>query len=316
MLGTDAWLATLRTVLDYVYLPHAMLLLVGLSVGVVLAVVAVLRRGVPQAVGTLFRSPALPLLICLGEAVVALTSSQNKGSAFIAPVMPVAIVLAVWGIHAVMPWQRGRTIAAMAGVALCLTAAVPLADASWDLARPWAVWLPGLTWTPVTDGRGTIQLYERYSGGFAASPNQPLAIADGEAWLALIDATSRTLQAAAPSRGVVAFGFRHALYNINTIRLSALLQGEGLPPLVQVEPVVSGDSVAGYAAWLANREAAGACLLVTLTGDEGQFLPKVSKDLMLRAAQAAGFVVAGSWTTPSGQKAELWKRMADTLPCT
>jgi hypothetical protein len=90
----------------------------------------------------------------------------------------------------------------------------------------------------------------------------------------------------------------------------------GAPPLalVQVEPVVAGDSPEGYLAWLTRGEAAGACRLVTLAGEGGEFRPLVSKPALEQAARDAGFVPVRRWETPDGRDSALWRRTAPPCP--
>jgi hypothetical protein len=140
------------------------------------------------------------------------------------------------------------------------------------------------------------------------SQSQPLSDSQEKAYISLIDNISHELSENSFRKNGIAFGARHYLVNVNSLRLSALLRGKDLPPLLQVEPVTTGDTLAGYSHWLVNGEASKACLLLTLSGDSGQFQPNVSKGLLLQAAQDSGFVYSKTWMAPSGQKIGLWKR--------
>jgi hypothetical protein len=47
---------------------------------------------------------------------------------------------------------------------------------------------------------------------------------------------------------------------------------------------------------------------MTLSGDQGAFMPPISYKLMEQAAKATGFVPIQNWLAPTGQKLQLWKR--------
>jgi 4-amino-4-deoxy-L-arabinose transferase-like glycosyltransferase len=317
ILGIDAWLTQLQVLLDYIYLPHALVLVAGMLSAVILATRSIRQQGFAGAVNQLAKSTALPLVLILVESLVVLTSSQNKGSAFIAPIVPLSIVLSVWFIYRLLPSGQPRAAAGVGGCAICLTAAIPLSNASWSLAYPHVAQLPILGWPiRVTDGRGTIQLYEQAmlavtqekNKALVYSQSQPLSDSQEKAYISLIDNISHELSENSFRKNGIAFGARHYLVNVNSLRFSALLRGKDLPPLLQVEPVTTGDTLAGYSHWLVNGEASKACLLLTLSGDSGQFQPNVSKGLLLQAAQDSGFVYSKTWMAPSGQKIGLWKR--------
>jgi 4-amino-4-deoxy-L-arabinose transferase-like glycosyltransferase len=83
-LGLEAWAYTARSFATHVYLPHALVLLAGALALPVVLLGAVRRRGAMGLGRALLRSPALPVAVSMAEVLTALTSSQNKGSAFMA----------------------------------------------------------------------------------------------------------------------------------------------------------------------------------------------------------------------------------------
>ncbi len=313
----DAWYYTARgLIISYIYLPHAFVLLAGLVGLPFLLALEVKRRGRAMALRAAWRSPALPVAICIAEVLAALTSSQNKGSAFIAPIVPAMLVLAVWIITRLSAWRGGRRLIGTGCVAICVFAAVPLIDLSWATARPRIVVLPGRDSFVLADGRGTMQLYERAAGFGTADAVQMLTPAEGRAWNGLTATTAATLRRVGAETATVAFGFRHVLYNVNSIRLQMLLAGRAVPAgLVQVEPVVTGDTVPGYVAWLTTGEAAQACFLLTLSGEGGVFPPPVSNDTIVEAARQAGFLPLRDWPTPDRRTVTLFGRRDGHPPC-
>jgi hypothetical protein len=321
ILGLSAWRQITEVFLRSLSLPHALVLMAGILAAYFLALRIVKRHGVSVALNQLSHSPALPLFLIYLECVFALLSSRNPGSAFDAPTIPLAIVLSVWAISSCILSRFSRTIIASLGWAICLIASIPLADATWSFARPLRVNLPTTPFTAyVIDGRGTtfggLGVGEAHPvGGYSYGVNNTildsLTVYDRQAWLALINASSHSVRAiSAANKGGLAFGFRHFLLNPNTIRLSSLMHGSDLPPLYMVAPVLNGDSISAYKSWLTSGEASGSSLLFTLSGEQGEFMPKVSKQLIEQAAKQAGFLPTQSWLAPTGQKLQLWKRLS------
>ncbi len=320
----DAWITMVQIFLNHIYLPHALVLLSGLVAAVAIVFKSLSCNGLPRSAELLFRSPIFPLVIVLVSGISALTSSQNKGTVFIAPLIPLGFVIAVCLVQKSLLNRLPRAIAIVAGSAVCVIATVPLLSVSGALAYPWDVKLPILGWwTKVTDGRSTVQLYEQAmldaakdgQASVAFSPSEPLSPSHKKAYASLIESMSRELQKDPWGKTGVAFGFRHYLLNVNSIRLSGMFRGDDILPLWQVEPVVTGDTVDGYFNWLNQGEASNACLLLTLSGNGGQFSPIVTKPFLLQAAQKAGFRYEREWLTPSGQKLGLWKRTDASRSC-
>jgi len=114
---------------------------------------------------------------------------------------------------------------------------------------------------------------------------------------------------------VVAFGFRQALYNVNTVNLQEVLRN-GVPfALWQIDPTVTGESVEGYLSWI-GREGAAACVL--LTSDKvvhGAFVPAINPNFMREAARKAGFVPDQQLTLPDGQTVTIWKHQSVPSNC-
>jgi hypothetical protein len=318
LFSIKVWQDIFETFLVNIYLPHALLLLAGLLAACYLVFHALIHYGIRDAVNDLARSPALPLVLILAAAILALASTQNRGSAFIAPILPLAIVLSVWAINSCFSNSFYRSILAFLGGVICIIATVPLVDLLWTSARPWIVPLPGLGMSSiVTSGKGTIQNYELNGINLDTNPNsdqanspiEPLTAKQRQDWLTLIDQSSQALRLnPAAGRGGVAFGFRHHFLNPNTIRLASLVHDVDLYKFYMIAPLETGNSVKGYVNWLTAKDVADTCLLLTFSGKQGIFMPIVSDDFMVQAAKLTGFVHTQSWLAPTGQKLRLWKR--------
>ena len=309
----DAWIYTFRLVINSIHGPHALVVALAVVLSPAILVMTGWRSGPRGTAMAGLQSPLLPIFLVVAEALTALTSSHNKGSAFEAPIIPALIVLSVAVIARVLRigtarWSRPLGITLC--TAVCLAASIPLAGLSRETARPWTLDARGLGPILVSDGRGTIQLYEA-SAGFHDSDVRPLSTEEGKAWTALANTV-----AAAVGLEATAFGFRHYILNVNSVRLQIAARGFDGARLTQVEPFVTGETRDGYVTWLTAGEAAAACQLVTLEGSENQFLPAVTSAKMADAARQAGFAPEQALMTPDERTVTLWRRTSTSAgPC-
>lgn len=311
-----AWQTTLQTLSQYTRLPHLVVLLAG-----GLAILAVVARFVASAGGvrrvasaaTLRRvaqAPVLPALVVVGVGLVALTSSANQGSAFVAPLVPAMCVLAVWALRSAfraVPWPVATALGAVAVVAVVPTLPIP-----WALAGTWTVTVPQLGPVAVTSGQGVIQQFVQGATD-AQTERDPQATATGRQWLHEQEVLAADLQARYGNRALVAFGFRHRLFNVNSVNLAPLAAGGSQLPLVLVPREVLDDSADAYASWLHSGSAARACLLFTASGTENEFVPLVTGTTMAEAAVEEGFERTREWSLPDGRVVTEWKR-AESCP--
>jgi len=311
----EAWRNTLKIFLFNIYLPHALLLLAGMIAAGCLAIFNIRRHGCTPTLKDLAKSPALPLLLILTEAILALTSTGNSGSAFPAPILPLAIVLSVWTIDACLKNGFARSFAGFLGWLICFIATIPLADLLWSSAQTWIVPLPSLGIEPIVkSGNGTLQYYELNDTNMAKplkseQDDKQLKGTQRQAWMTMIEQSSQALRVnPAAAKGGVAFGFRHYYINPNTIRLDSLVNGIDLYGLKVISPLETEESVKSYVDWLSKKDTARTCLLLTFTGEQGMFTPVVSSGQMIKAAKLVGFVPTQSWSAPTGQQLQLWMR--------
>ncbi len=314
LFGIAAWRESARYIMSEVYLPHALVLIAGAAALTWLAVQRIAASGARRALATFLVSKQAPLVVFVAEASVALTSSPNKGTGFFAPIAPAAIALAAWACWRVSANRRWRAALAAAVALVSLLGGVPALDLRLSFARPWRVALPVLGPTTVTDGRSFIQIYETFGALTDGDTMEPVSAAAGRAWVALSADTAAALLRLGAARSTTAFGFLHVLYNLNTVRLAELRSGNQASNLIQVDPVMTGDTLAGDLAWLTQGAAAEACLLVTFEGTAGLALASTDHRRMGDAARQAGFVVAERWRTPDGQPITLWRRLS-TAAC-
>jgi len=304
-----AWRTTGQYVVNSVYLPYLILLLVAAVAGGAVVVGHVRRRGIGPAAAAAARSPMMPAALLMAEGLVALTSSQNKGSGFVAPLIPAMAVCAAWAFARLR--VRPRQVLTGAAVAVVVVNLFAASDLDEAVARPRRTRVPILGVVIVTDGRSTLQQYEAALDPAASSVAQPLTRREGVSWVAATADMAARIRAQGGQAVLTAFGFRHQLLNINSVQLEQLSTEDTTLPLVQVAPVATTDTVGGYAAWLSSGgEAAGACNLLTATGVAHEFPPAVTTTYMEEAARRAGFVVASQWSLPDERVVTLWRRPA------
>lgn len=314
LLGADAWIAMAQAFIRDVYLPHFLVILAG---GLVLLAVFfrdIARQGVGATVRNSLAAPILPAVIFVVAAVLALTSSSNKGSGFFAPVVPALMLLTAWALDRLS--ETARAQAALSGLvaAVALIAAVPLVDLRTPFAPEWAVEVPLVGGVTVTDGRGTIQRNEARAGYGVRGAVEPIDEPTSRAWVALSSYTVATLLNEAGPQGVVLFGFRHELYNVNTVNLQALLNTGTAFRVRMIDPAMTGNSIAGYLAWL-RHDGAEACVLLTSDRLGGDFIPAIERGFMEQAAREAGFEPKQQWPAPDGQNIVLWKHKVAPPNC-
>jgi hypothetical protein len=299
--GFDAWWDTLWSLGSEIYLPHLVIIVAG---GVAMLIVAYKEARKVRSTALLqrvLRSPMLPILIVVFEALLALTSSRNKGSAFFAPIVPMMLVTAVWALFRISSHRRYNLAVISVIAAIAIMASMPLIDLRTPLASPWTAF----GYVRVTDGRGAIQEYEAWGGFGPTGIAEPISPDRGKAWINLDRETAAIITRMYGSTAKLVFGFRHRLYNVNTVNLQQLLTRATTFAAQQVEPIVTGDSVEGYLSWLASED--GACALLTSDKTSADFTPVVNRTYMRDAADRAGFTPIQEWPTPDGQIITLWQ---------
>jgi 4-amino-4-deoxy-L-arabinose transferase-like glycosyltransferase len=313
--GLDAVLNVLRVFCNYdVQLPHLLAIVAGLMATLVVALIAGLKTGPAGFLNRTLRSRMLPILIFTLAGLLALATSRNKGTAFFAPLVPALMVLTVWVFFKISENQFYRFSLVALFAALAVIAGAPFVDLRTPLARPWLAEVPGLGVVMVTDGRGYLQIYEANGGLGPSSVSEPLSAATGRSWVRLNAETANNITALYGPRSVIAFGFLHYLYNVNTVNLHQLLNtGVNFAPR-QLDPMRTGDTIQGYESWLA-REGGDACVVLTSDLARGDSAPAVNGAYMREAVEKAGLISAQQWPTPDGQTVTLWVHRTAPSTC-
>lgn len=312
--GPDAWLSMLQCLCNRdVYLPHFLFLIAGALALVVVALRTAAMTGVRTFAAHALRSKLLPLLLFVAEALVALTSTRDRGSAFFAPLVPAMMVVAASFLYRLGSARLPRYAVGTLVAIVALLASVPLLDLRTRAAIQWSATIPVLKGVQVTDGRGTIQRYESVGGYGPNDVTEPVDKITSKKWIDLSTTTADVVSQVGGVGSVVAFGFRNELYNVNTVNLAEILH-TGLPLTPAMVDPILGDSVAAYAAWLQGG-AASACVLLTTDRTGGDFLPNVNRAFMQQAAEETGFHPLRHWPMPDGQIVTMWQRIPAPANC-
>ena len=128
------WLGSVQVLMkrtvEELYLPHTLVLCVGLVAGIVVLI----RTVRAQRLAPTLRSPLTPLVVFSVLCVIVLASTRNKGSAFIAPALPAVYVTVAAALYAIA--GRVSRWVSLGVAAVALVAFLPFVDLGWSLAAP------------------------------------------------------------------------------------------------------------------------------------------------------------------------------------
>jgi hypothetical protein len=288
-----------------VFLPHFVLIAAGLAAGLFVFYRLANQHGW-SAVRRVANSRVLVLATTVFCGLSALMSSPNTGTAFLAPLLPPLVGLAVCAAWAVASAPLYRVTVTWLSLTVAFLVALPFLGIYTLLPRLDFVVLPFIGPTTISDNRGTID--------FAIEGSSANPIGKDKAGAALWnDAIARTNAAISRQRdndSTIAVGFRNAFCHPTLMVLDFLIKTGRLRDFQPPDPIASGNTAKGYREWLTTGAAAHADLLMTSPGSDGEPLPPppVDAEAMEEAARSLGFQPVDTWSTPNGRMITLWKR--------
>lgn len=303
--GLDAWTQSLHALVLDVHLPFFLVICAAALTGIIFLMRQLWRLGLPLTFKAILRSPVFLVFIVAAEQLLALTSSSNKGSGFFVPIVPLVAALAGYVVTAIPSVQRrqGRTLfVASAFAALVWLPSVQLVP---GLSAPYVMDVPILEAVPLSDGRSTLQTDEERAGYGAPGALIPVSGAQALAWRRLSDEVSAYVIDHFGKDIEILWGFRHELFNVNTIQLSNLIQRGSAFSQIMIDPTIVAGSRSDYQSWL-RQSCIHHCVLLTSDRVTGDFRPFVDTGLMAEAARSAGFSLIRSWVAPDQQVISLW----------
>ncbi len=297
-----------QTLGAYLYLPDLTVIILGFALLPFRVAASLINTGWSSTLRVLFASKIFPAVLLVIEGAVALASSSNKGSAFIAPLVPAMLLTSTWSLIAFSQKYNARWAVAIYVFAVAAVSCLPFIDLRLGIARPWAVNVPVLGRIAVADGRGVIQRAAAEAGYSTPDPRMPIDSAAGNAWLEVNARTAQRLAVFGEKNLPINISFRHYFYNASTINLVRLVSGKDQFRLIQIKPEGLHDSLSAYSTALTSGNGQLACLLLTATGTIGEISPVINSQHMEIAAQQTGFSQIDQWMLPDGQMAKLWER--------
>ncbi len=302
LLSPRSW----RAMVEYTLVTNIGLPLAALSVvSIVLLVMVGFRRSDGEGSRWVrwLRSPLLPSFLFAIWGIVILTSTGNKGSGFLAPLVPAFAALVAAAVVR-MPVKLRWTLTTGLLATLLLNTAAGV-DVDSPLAEPRVVQIDVLGSATLVDGGGNIQDY--IASGMLkppAEPEDPMAQARQRAWVV----ANRRLATQLDAGVLTTFGFRHRLLNPNSVQFENLLTGGTPLPIVMIEPLETPDEPT-MAAWLGTGAASTTCDLLIAPGTAYEFEPVADPAALRRAARATGFApTEQTWRLPDLRLVTRWHR--------
>lgn len=301
LLSSDWLLTEIRLVLiQLMFLPLFAMLVVVLVVALPVGLRSAQRGGWRASALRVLRSPALALTLIPLEGYLALSTTENNGSAFALPLLPIAVALIV---AAAAQLPRLLSYAAAVGlVAVSLFQIVSFAQVGlFDGIH--VEDLPVLQTAVVTDPRPPA---------LQAVGQVPGALRFGEADRGWLDAAHELVddvlvQSSNSGRyPIIAFATRDRLLNTNMVQLAAQLYANTTLPMAQLDPTWDGDTVAAYRDFLSDPMRGQPNVLVTSSDERNDFNPNVTQRNAITAARQLGFRPFGIVLQPNGELSQLW----------
>lgn len=303
----------------YLYAGEAVFLVVGwlACVGVVIQKCAPLRslRIKLRSLSGQFRawSASDPLVLsCAIVAVtgmVALMSSRNEGSGFIAPLVVPLVIVASWGVtrslRPLRAWWRPRAVFTMAGAAV--VTALTLGSAALTFL-PMSV--EAVTSVPFPNGdhltlwdsaQGTLRRYEDSAG---------VPFSNGKGWMAASAFADNEIwgkSAAAGHPPVAVLVFNDYMINVNTVSLDSAIHHRGELQLALMYPLPGYKGTAKYLnqiKWIDSI----VTVVATITGGADEFQPAVPVSVGLDYVSSLHFKQFARYWLPDGEWLVLWSR--------
>ena len=287
----------------YLGLPLAVLLLGG---GIALTVVVIRRfRSDEASWRWILRSPWVVPVAVIAEGLVALMSSRNEGSGFLAPLVPAMCAVAICALFQVAAdraWRIAVIVVAVVFVAMPTYAMKSVVGGLVDQRLTWAVTVPGWGTTNVEDSSSP---YQRHMAD-EYRPDDP----NGAQWQpvnadvgAIVwDLTGGETRLPA----LVTFGFNHRIVNPNTLELSWQMARGVQFPVALMTPTIPLDDVDGYSAELKGFDVFGRQILLLSCDPVGVYPPSLSCDAERRAAQGLGFHQYATVPLPDTATLQVW----------
>jgi hypothetical protein len=301
----SSWVSFLQQNVDlYIWIPLGAILVLGAAALAVKLLLALGRERAHLFVRVV-RSPWFFLTFVVVEGVVALESSRNLGTGFLAPLVPAMVALGVGALVSVVARRKGAVIAV---AVLVIAASVPSYLAKMALNgpthQPVVVGVPVLGPVTALDGRSYFDLYVLAGG--VADARDPSESAWRIVNAVLVRDVDRFISGTPGPVGVV-FAFDEYLVNPNTFTLRELQVEDAVPGVDLLSPS-AGQSPADYSAEITRALGSEHAVLLLCTDPAGVIPPQLEQGSVEKAAQGLGFAPYASITLPQHGFLQVWTR--------
>jgi hypothetical protein len=281
----------------------------------------VIYGGKKFLVFTYLESKVVSLLVVLIQIISSLTSTQNKGSAFILPAVPLLTILSVYSINMLLDSKLFKVSAGLVGGLLAACSFILFLNI---VRFPHIkMILPIIDWTlPVLDDRSVYEIYagyydanhsdERFKAVYGFNMYTKSQGSDrNRYWSESLDSIANYLSACTNSNTAfslrISYGVRHFLLNPSSLRSRLLLSHDAPIFLKQtlIEPILFKGTE--YQNWF-NSDNGSQDFLLTLSSSGGSLFPAVNQQKINAYARQFGYSIVKSWALPSRQYAYLWFR--------
>jgi len=303
LFSLTSWLnSATNNISTFVWLPLAIVLFVGMVALAIGVIIALVQRRLPRP-RSVIGSPWFYLAVVVAEGLLALQSTRNTGSAFLAPMLPAMFVLAVAGLWKIIP-KRSRSGYMALGLAtvLCLPSLIAATAFNTAAGQPIALDVPGLGSVKVIDWRDNYLEYASAEGEL------PFTDSSGTNWRHANDDLLHAIDEVVGAFGAspVLFAFDHSLVNPNTLGWEELMFHGTSPAIYLLTPPDKGPT--GYSAQLGQMLGSGHGVVLICSDSRGMFAPILDQTAVRTATAQSGFRLGRSLSLPDGAAIEIWVR--------
>jgi hypothetical protein len=286
-LSGGAWVTFFQENINrYIGLPLTLVLVFG-ALALAAKWVAAFRGDQRFAWVRLLSSSWFYLAVLVAEGLLALESSRNTGTGFLAPLVPSMFVLAVSAVFTIAaPRLAGIAVTAIGILCLSLPSYIAKMALSGPAHQPVTLLMPGLGQVVVIDGRDFYDTYVADGGeGDVSDPS-------GRKWAVANNRLANVVDsfvARHRGSGSVAFAFDQGLLNTNTFLLAEMSLHGTSPAVGQLSPSTP-ESSESYSAEITSFFGSGPGLLLVLSSPVALIPPVLNQTLVEQAARQLGFL--------------------------
>jgi hypothetical protein len=293
-----SWIQYGRDFIDgVIYWPLALIFLIIIAIKVTQRFVPKIGK-IPATRRNFWQDELFLTGIFGSGALLALISTKNSGSGFSLVLVPLLVILIASALHKI----NSKLISGVAiALSLGLLVATYVAKDSKNLTSQAIVFEnPIIGNYPVLDPRSE---YARYfqSGNQADTTSTS---GSSSAWASAIDETIRVIKKQGENCRVD-FGFRHTVFNVNSLELASGIAFGANFPARMVNPQVESQTVPSFSTWLSDKNGPQ-CLVLTSRGKSGEFSPFVETENLEKALALAQFSEILQKELPDGRLVKFW----------